>query len=123
MAFGIGKKNKDGKQVRIEHRGENVRASRTGGVAARAEGTLGPVNATVNTAQGVRFSTRVAHATRVAFQNGRFQLIGRYKQGPFHMNLSKTGMSFSMKNDLGAYNVFKPQYFRGASEQPLMRSA
>ena len=33
--FGLGHKDKDGKQVRIEHRGKYTRASRTGGVALR----------------------------------------------------------------------------------------
>ena len=28
--FGLGKKDKDGKQVRVEHRGKYTRASRTG---------------------------------------------------------------------------------------------
>lgn len=41
--FGLGKKDKDGRQVRIEHRGKNIRASRTGGVAARVEKKVGPV--------------------------------------------------------------------------------
>jgi hypothetical protein len=39
--FGLGRKDKDGKQVRIEHRGKYTRASRTGGVALRAEKKLG----------------------------------------------------------------------------------
>lgn len=33
--FGLGKMDEDGKQVRIEHRGKYMRASRTGGVAVR----------------------------------------------------------------------------------------
>ncbi len=39
--FGLGKKNEDGKQVRIEHRGKFTRASRTGGVAVRGEKKVG----------------------------------------------------------------------------------
>lgn len=58
--FGLGRKDKAGRQVRIEHRGRNLRASRTGGLAARAQTKLGTVNATVNTSTGVRLSTRVA---------------------------------------------------------------
>ena len=42
--FGLGKKDEDGKQVRIEHRGNYTRASRTGGVAVRVEKEVGPVN-------------------------------------------------------------------------------
>ena len=75
--FGLGRKDKDGKQVRIEHRGKYTRASRTGGVALRAEKKLGPVNATANTSDGIRLSSRVAQGTRVALQNGKFRLIGR----------------------------------------------
>lgn len=108
--FGLGKKDKDGKQVRIEHRGKYTRASRTGGVGARLEGRAGPVNLTANTSKGLRASTRIANGTRVALQNGRFQLIGRWKAGPLGFNLSKTGVSASMKNSAGTFNFLKPQY-------------
>lgn len=108
--FGLGRKDEDGKQVRIEHRGKYTRASRTGGVAVRAEKKLGPVNATVNSSEGVRMSTRVARSTRVAFQNSQFRLIGRWKSGPLGFNLSKTGVSASVKNQAGTFNFIKPQY-------------
>ena len=108
--FGIGKKDEDGKQVRIEHRGENIRASRTGGVAVRAEQKVGDVNITVNSAKGVRVNTRIAKGARVAMQNGRFQLIGRWKSGPLGVNVSKTGVSASYKNEAGTFNFLKPQY-------------
>jgi hypothetical protein len=108
--FGLGKKDEDGKQVRVEHRGEYTRASRTGGVSARAEQKLGGVNLTANTSKGVRASTRIANGTRVALQNGRFQLIGRWRAGPLGFNLSKTGVSASVKNKAGTFNFLKPQY-------------
>lgn len=108
--FGLGRKDKDGKQVRIEHRGKYTRASRTGGVALRAEKKLGPVNATANTSDGIRLSSRVAQGTRVALQNGKFRLIGRWNAGPLGFNLSKTGMSASVKNRAGTFNFIKPQY-------------
>lgn len=108
--FGLGRKDEDGKQVRIEHRGKYTRASRTGGVAVRAEKKLGPVNATANSSEGVRLSTRVARGTRVAFQNSQFRLIGRWKSGPLGFNLSKTGVSASVKNQAGTFNFIKPQY-------------
>ena len=108
--FGIGKKDEDGKQVRIEHRGKYTRASRTGGVAVRAEEKLGPVNLTANSSKGLRASTRIANGTRVALQNGRFQLIGRWRSGPLGFNLSKTGVSASVKNKAGTFNFLKPQY-------------
>jgi len=54
--FGLGREDKAGRQVRIEHRGRNLRASRTGGLAARAQTKLGPVYATVNTSTGARLS-------------------------------------------------------------------
>lgn len=108
--FGLGRKDKDGKQVRIEHRGKYTRASRTGGVSLRAEKKLGPVNATANTSEGIRLSSRVARGTRVALQNGRFRLIGRWNAGPFGFNLSKNGVSGSVKNQAGTFNFIKPQY-------------
>lgn len=108
--FGFGKKDQDGKQVRIEHRGKYTRASRTGGVAVRAEEKVGPLNLTANSSNGLRASTRVANGTRVAMQNGRFQLIGRWRAGPLGFNLSKTGVSASVKNKAGTFNFLKPQY-------------
>ena len=108
--FGLGKKDEDGKQVRIEHRGKYTRASRTGGVAVRAEKKIGPVNLTANSSKGLRASTRIANGTRVALQNGRFQLIGRWRAGPVGFNLSKTGISASVKNKAGTFNFLKPQY-------------
>ena len=108
--FGLGKKDEDGKQVRIEHRGKYTRASRTGGVAVRAEQKVGPVNLTANSSKGLRASTRIANGTRVALQNGRFQLIGRWRAGPLGFNLSKTGVSASVKNKAGTFNFLKPQY-------------
>lgn len=108
--FGLGKKDQSGKQVRIEHRGKYTRASRTGGIAVRAEKKFGPVNLTANSSKGLRASTRVANGARVALQNGRFQLIGRWKAGPLGFNLSKTGVSASVKNQMGSFNFLKPRY-------------
>jgi hypothetical protein len=108
--FGLGKKDQDGKQVRIEHRGPHMRASRTGGVAVRAQEKVGPVNLTANSSKGLRASTRIANGTRVALQNGRFQLIGRWRAGPLGFNLSKTGASASVKTGVGTLNFLKPQY-------------
>ena len=108
--FGLGRKDEDGKQVRIEHRGKYTRASRTGGVALRAEKKLGPVNATASTSEGIRLSSRVAQGTRVALQNGKFRLIGRWNAGPLGFNVSKTGVSASVKNRAGTFNFIKPQY-------------
>lgn len=108
--FGLGRKDKAGRQVRIEHRGRNLRASRTGGLAARAQTKLGTVNATVNTSTGVRLSTRVAKGTRVALQRGRFRLQGRWNAGPLGFNLSKSGVSASVKTSTGTLNFLKPRY-------------
>ena len=108
--IGLGKKGEDGKQVRVEHRGKYTRASRTGGVSVRAEQKVGPVNVTANSSKGLRASTRIANGTRVALQNGRFQLIGRWRAGPLGFNLSKTGVSASVKNKAGTFNFLKPQY-------------
>lgn len=108
--IGVGKEDEDGRQVRIEHRGKYTRASRTGGVAVRAEEKIGPLNLTANSTTGLRASTRVANGTRMALQNGRFQLIGRWRAGPLGFNLSKTGISASVKNKAGTFNFLKPQY-------------
>ena len=123
--IGLGKKDEDGKQVRIEHRGKYTRASRTGGVAVRAEEKVGPVNLTANSSKGVRASTRVANGTRMALQNGRIQLIGRWRAGPLGFNLSKTGVSASVKNKAGTFNFLKPQYssFKFAGVQLRGRKA
>ena len=123
--FGFGKKDEDGKQVRIEHRGKYTSASRTGGVAVRAEEKVGPVNLTANSSKGVRASTRVANGTRMALQNGRFQLIGRWRAGPLGFNLSKTGVSASVKNKAGTFNFLKPQYssFKFAGVQLRCKNA
>ncbi|MEN8934192.1 MAG: hypothetical protein ABF245_04585 [Planktotalea arctica] len=108
--IGLGKKDEDGKQVRIEHRGKYTRASRTGGVSVRAEKKVGSVNLTANSSKGLRASTRIANGTRMALQNGRFQLIGRWRAGPLGFNLSKSGVSASLKNKAGTFNLLKPQY-------------
>jgi len=108
--FGWGKKDENGQQVRVEHRGEHLRASRTGGIAARIQKRFGRVNATLNTTHGVRLSTRIAKGARVGLQNGRAQFIGRWRSGPFAFNMSKTGFSASVKNEAGSFNVVKPRY-------------
>lgn len=108
--LGLGKKDEDCKQVRIEHRGKYTRVSRTGGVAVRAEQKVGPINLTANSSKGLRASTRIASGTRGALQNGRVQLIGRWRAGPLGFNLSKTGVSASVKNRAGTFNFLKPQY-------------
>ena len=108
--FGLGRKDKQGKQVRIEHRGKFTRASRTGGVALRAEKKLGRVNVTASTSKGIRLSTKATKNVRVALQSGHFRLIGRWKSGPWGFNLSKTGYSASYKNKMGTFNFLKPQY-------------
>ena len=108
--FGLGKKDKDGRQVRLEHRGKHIRASRTGGIALRAEKKFGPANLTANTSKGLRVNSRIAHGLRVALQNGHFRLIGRWHAGPLGINLSKRGVSASVKNKAGTFNLLKPNY-------------
>lgn len=108
--FGFGKKDEDGKQVRIEHRGNYTRASRTGGMSVRTEKKIGRVNLTANSSKGLRASTRIVNGARMALQNGRFQLIGRWRAGPLGFNLSKTGVSASVNNRAGTFNFLKPQY-------------
>jgi hypothetical protein len=108
--LGFGKKDEDGRQVRIEHRGKHTRLSRTGGAAVRAEARSGPLSATVNSAKGLRLSTRLARGARFALQNGRTQFIGRWRSGPFALNASKNGISASVKTGTGTLNLMKPSY-------------
>jgi hypothetical protein len=104
------KKNRDGRLKRVEYRGRYLRASRTGGVALRAQTRAAGINMTANTAHGTRVSTRIAKDTQAAFQNGRFILRGRYGDGPTKLNLSKSGVSVSSKTEIGTVNWFKPRY-------------
>jgi len=104
----IGKKDEQGRQRRIEHRGRNLRASRTGGVALRAQAKAAGVNLTANTSRGARVSTSAGKGTQVALQNGRFILRGRYGSGPLRFNLSKSGVSLSAKTPVGSFNFTKP---------------
>lgn len=104
----IGRKDEHGRQGRIEHRGRHLRASRTGGVALRTQTKMAGVNFTANTNRGVRISTSVGPGTQVALQNGRFVLRGRYGAGPLRFNLSKSGLTMSAKNRLGAFNLSNP---------------
>ncbi|MFP4261700.1 MAG: hypothetical protein ACLFS1_11555 [Opitutales bacterium] len=103
-------KDAEGRLKRIEYRGRHLRASRTGGVALRAQTRAAGINLTANTARGTRVSTRLAKGTQGAFQNGRFILRGRYGDGPTKLNLSKSGVSVSSKTDIGTINWFKPGY-------------
>ena len=100
----------DGRLKRIEYRGKYLRASRTGGVALRAQGKAAGINFTVNSKHGTRVSKRIAKGTNVGFQNGRFVLRGRYGKGPTKLNLSKSGVSVSSKTSVGTINWFKPKH-------------
>lgn len=104
----IGRKDADGRQKRIEHKGKYLRASRTGGVALRAQKKIAGINVTGNTKHGLRLSTRVAKNTQIAFQNGRFVFRGRYGPDAAKLNVSKTGVTVSSKTDMGSFNWVKP---------------
>lgn len=106
--FKVGETDREGRQKRIEHSGRHLRASRTGGVALRAQGRVGAVNVTGHTGQGLRLSTRLAKNTQVAVQNGRFVLRGRYGPDAAKLNLSKSGVSVSTKTPIGALNWIRP---------------
>lgn len=103
-------RGEDGRLKRIEYRGRYLRASRTGGVAVRAQTKAAGLNLTVNSNRGVRVSARVAAGTQVALQDGRFVLRGRYGKGPTKLNLSKSGVSVSTRTDIGTVNWFRPRY-------------
>lgn len=106
--FNLGKKDAYGKQTRIEHRGKHLRVSRTGGASLRAQTKAAGLNLTVNTRHGFRVSRRIGKNTQMAMQNGRFVLRGRYGKGPTKLNLSKSGVTFSTRNQLGTFNWLKP---------------
>jgi len=108
MIGNLGKKDRDGRQVRIEHRGRNLRASRTGGVALRQEVRAGRIGLTANTSKGLRLSSALGPGTQVAAQNGRFVLRGVYGSGPVRLNLSKSGLSASLASDVGRLNLTHP---------------
>ena len=108
MIGNLGKKDRDGRQVRIEHRGRNLRASRTGGVALRQEVRAGRIGLTANTSKGLRLSSALGPGTQVAVQGGRFVLRGRYGSGPMRLNLSKSGLSASLASDVGRLNLTHP---------------
>lgn len=97
-------------QKRIEYKGENVRVSRTSGVSITKTLKGDGQGVTINTKHGVRLHKRLFKGARMGFQNGNFQFIGRYNNGPFNFNISKTGVSTSIKNKRGSYNLFKPNY-------------
>ena len=109
MSFlNLGKKDEYGKQTRIEHRGKYLRASRTGGVSLRAQTRAAGLSLTANSSHGFRVSRTVGKNTQMAMQNGRFVLRGRYGNGPTKLNLSKTGLTASTRNELGTFNWVKP---------------
>ena len=70
--------NNKSPQKRIEYRGENVRVSRTGGVAVTKTFKGDGHAVTLNTNHGVRLHKRLFKGARMGFQNGNFQFIGRY---------------------------------------------
>ncbi|TXD49482.1 MULTISPECIES: hypothetical protein [unclassified Polaribacter] len=95
---------------RIEYREKNVRVSRTGGVSATKTVSKDGYSATLNTNHGLRLHKRLFKGARMGFQRGNFQFIGRYNSGPFNFNISKGGVSTSIKNKRGSYNILKPNY-------------
>jgi hypothetical protein len=97
-------------QKRIEYRGENVRVSRTGGLAVTKTCKKDGVGATLNTKHGLRLHKRLFQGARMGFQNGNFQCIGKYNSGPFNFNISKSGFSTAIQNKRGTYSLFKPNY-------------
>ena len=84
--------------------------SRTGGISATKTFKGDGVGATINTKHGLRLHKRLFKGTRMGFQNGNFQFIGRYNSGPFNFNIFKNGFSTSLKNKRGSYNILKPNY-------------
>jgi len=97
-------------EKRIAYHGKNVRVSRTGGVSATQTVSRDGHGATINTSHGLRLHKRLFKGARMGLQRGNFQFIGRYSEGPFNFNFSKGGVSTSLKNKRGSYNLLKPNY-------------
>jgi hypothetical protein len=102
--------NNNSPEKRVEYRGKNLRVSRTGGVSAAQTVSKGGYAATLNTNHGLRLHKRLFKGARMGFQRGNFQFIGRYSNGPLNFNISKGGVSTSIKNRRGSYNILKPNY-------------
>ena len=91
MAFlKIGKKDRDGRQKRIEHTDPYLRASRTGGLSLCAQTRIAGVNLTGNTWHGLRVSTRLDKNAQVAFPSSRFVLGGGHTRRPLARGLEET---------------------------------
>jgi len=89
-------------QKRVDYSGKHVRVSRTGGAAVTKTCKKDGAGATLNTKQGLRLQIRLFQGTRMGFQNGNFQCIGKYNSGPFNFNISKSGFSTAIQNKRGA---------------------
>ena len=85
-----------------------MRLSRTDGVAVTKICKKEGAGATLNTKQGLPLHTRLCQGTRMGIQNGNFQCIESYHNGPFNFNISKSGISSGLQNKKGSYNLFKP---------------
>ena len=100
--------NDSNRMKRIEYRGKHLRASRTGGVSIRAQTKAAGLNLTVNSRHGVRVKAyRQRHQYRIAKWAAWIQ--GRYGKGPTKLNLSKSGVTVSTKNEVGTFNWVKPK--------------
>lgn len=106
--FGIGEKDRYGRQKRIAHEGKYLRASRSAGVSLRAQTRAAGLNLTANTRHGFRVSHRIGRKTQIAMQNNRLVLRGRYGNGPTRFNMSKSGLTISTRNPFGTINWVKP---------------
>lgn len=95
---------------RISYRDKHLGVSRTGGVNLRASRKFGDTGVTVNSKHGLRINQRLGRGLRAGWQNGRVQFIGRYRTGKLNWNFSKSGVSTSVKNDIGTFNIMKPNY-------------
>ena len=84
-------------QKRVAYSGRHVRGSRTGGAAVTKTCKKEGAGATLNTKQGLRLHTRLFQGARMGLQNGNFQCIGSYHNGPFNCNISKSGISSALE--------------------------
>ena len=101
--------NDSNRMKRIEYRGKHLRASRTGGVSVRAQTKAAGLNLTVNSRHGVRVfkAYRQRHQYRIA-KWAASDSRSLWK-GPTKLNLSKSGVTVSTKNEVGTFNWVKPK--------------
>jgi hypothetical protein len=107
--IGLGRKEKDGSQVRIEHRGRKSRFAHRRCSGSRREAVRPCQRDRQYLDRSPAFDAH-RQGSRIALQSGQFRLQGRWNAGPLGFDLSKSGVSASMKTQTGTFIFLKPLY-------------